>query len=54
LFTDIVYLIFAQVADLCQKLPHSGPDKLKTLQTLRQACAQGTLYIDALFGYVAF
>lgn len=37
------------VIELTKKLQHSDPDKLKHLRTLRQACAQGTQYIDAFF-----
>ncbi|XP_045171293.2 uncharacterized protein LOC123533630 [Mercenaria mercenaria] len=37
------------VVELTKKLQHSDPDRLKDLKTLRQACAQGTQYIDAFF-----
>ncbi|KAH3894055.1 uncharacterized protein LOC127861681 [Dreissena polymorpha] len=37
------------VTDSCKKLQHSGQEKLPLLQCVRQACAQGVIYIDAFF-----
>lgn len=38
-----------QVSELTKKLQHNHPDRAADLRTLRQACAQGTPYIDAVF-----
>jgi len=43
-----------QVAELVRELQASGADKqerLLSLQTLRQVCAEGTNYIDAIFAW---
>lgn len=37
------------VTEITKKLQQSDPDRLKHLKTLRQACAQGTQFIDAFF-----
>ncbi|XP_052798638.1 importin subunit alpha-8-like [Mya arenaria] len=37
------------VKELCGKLSQSGPERLSALKGIRQACAEGTSYIDAVF-----